>query len=159
VARKATWIDTLIAFSVASGAQQVISLMGGLLPIETRGYTLTRTILELSMVPPTAVSDGFQAVSLGVQLVSQEGFNAGVVPDPNVGADRPPRGWVYRTRRAVAGAASMVSHDPLLIMADIRAKRRVDDGELVLTINNDAIDGTAFSVRLDGIVRCAYLLP
>ena len=84
---------------------------------------------------------------------------AQVVPDPNVGAERPARGWVWRTQVIVAGAASMVFHVPWTIRADLRSMRKVDDGELVLIINNEALDGTAFAVFVRGVVRCAFLLP
>ena len=157
--RKASWFDTIPAVAPASGAQSIISLMGGVLPLDSRGYTLTRTIVDVNLAPPTAVSDGQQIVSMGIGLVSQEAFVAGVVPDPNVALDRPARGWVWRTQVIVAGAASMVSHVPWTIRADLRGMRRVDDGELVLIVNNDALDGTSFAVFVRGIVRCAFLLP
>ena len=159
MARKATWIDTIVSFTVANGAQQLVSLMGGMTPVDSRGFTLTRTIIEVSFAPPTAVSDGYQVASYGVGLVSQEAFVAGVVPDPDQAADRPARGWVYRGSMLVAGAANMTSHVPARLEKDIRSQRRVDDGEMIFIMNNGSADGTTFTMTVQGLVRTAYLLP
>ena len=70
MARKAAWFDTNLSFAVASGAQTVTSLMGGITPADSRGYTLTRTIIDYSITPPTAASDGYQVASVGIGVVS-----------------------------------------------------------------------------------------
>jgi len=159
MARKAQWIDTLALSNIVDGGQALTSMMGGMGTVDSRGLTTSRIIVDLSLSAPVAVSDGLQTVSLGIAVVSQEAFNASVVPDPNLGADRPPRGWLWRTQVVVAGAASMSSAQPLRLMADIRGMRKVDDGELILITNNDSNDGTTFTVRLRGILRTIFLLP
>ena len=158
MARSTDWIDTITSTTIASGAQGNVSLMGGNTPDVTRGWTSARVVLDLSIHPATAVSDGFQQLTLGIGVMSQEAFTAVVFPDANIGADRPARGWLYRNNVSVAGAAAMVSHAPIRITADIRGKRKVDNGELVMVLNNTTIDGTAFMVRVNGLVRVLFLL-
>ena len=159
MARRADWADSEVNSVVASGAQLVGSLMGGISTEGSRGMTVVRTILTLSIIPPVAVSDGHQRMSMGIGVISQEGFGAGVVPDANSVLDRPPRGWLWREQLVCVGAASMVSHAPAVFRADIRGKRKVDNGELVIIIDNDPIDGTAFGVRVVGMIRIVFLLP
>ncbi len=159
MARKAQWVDTLMDAPVTTGGQLAFTLMGGMAPVDSRGLTATRTIVGLSLVPPTAVSDGVQIVSLGIGVFSQEAFVAGIFPDPNDSNDRPPRGWLWRDRIAVPGAASMVGGQLIRLSSDVRGMRKVDDGELALIVNNDAGDGTTFSVQVIGIVRIVFLLP
>ena len=133
--------------------------MGALDGAAREGLTVVRTIVSLSMVPPFAASDGNMQSDIGIGVVSQEGFVSSVVPDPNVALDRPPRGWVYRDHRVVVGAASMVTYTALYVMADIRGARKVDNGELVFIQTADDLDGTTFSVRTVGLIRCVFLYP
>ena len=133
--------------------------MGNLQPVDSRGMTIVRTIITLDLIPPAAVSDGWQRLSLGIGVFSQEAFAGSVFPDPDVAGDRPPRGWLYRTMRAVPGAAAMTNAAPVHIEVDVKGKRKVDDGELAIVFDNDPIDGTAFSIRVIGLVRAVFLMP
>jgi len=157
MARKAFWQDTIIDEATPSTAQDITSLMGPMTQQDRRDITLVRTIISLDLVPPTAVSDGFMIHAMGIGVVSQEAFAATVVPDPNVQEDRPARGWVWRDQRTVVGAASMASYSPTHVMADIRGSRKLDDGELVLIMNANTIDGTAFIVKTSGLIRVVFL--
>lgn len=159
MARRTFWIDTRISQTVASGAQQRDSLMGSLVPAETLGMTTVRQIVDLSMVPPTAASDGQQSMFFAIGVVSQEAFISGTLPDPDSAADRPPRGWLYRGARIIRAAAAMTTSSPVHVFADMRGSRRVDDGELLMIFNNNALDGTAFSVLVEGMVRTVFLFP
>ncbi len=160
MARKAQWVDTLVGALTADGGQTITSLLGGMGTVDSRGLTLARTIVSFSVHGPAAVaSDAFQIASLGIGVVSQEGFAANVVPDPNLASDRPPRGWVWRDRLSVPGAASQSSTGVQRVKADVRGMRKVDDGELVLITNNDNLDGVPFSLHIRGIIRCVFLLP
>ena len=58
MARKATWLDTIPAVAPASGSQSIVSLMGSVTNLDSRGWTLTRTIVDINLAPPTVVSDG-----------------------------------------------------------------------------------------------------
>ena len=159
MARRALWTDTLVAETGAAGSQDVVSLMGPLDGAARQGLTVVRTIISLQFIPPAAVSDGHMHINMGIGVVSQEGFVSSVVPDPNVATDRPPRGWLWRDHRVVAGAAAMVSYSVATLSSDVRGARKVDDGELVLVLNVDDIDGTTFAVSTFGLIRCVLLYP
>jgi len=158
--RRATdWIDTLVVAQVATGAQTLQSLMTGVAPVNVRRQTLVRTILELDLYSETVAGVwGTQIIDLGIGITSQEAFAAGVVADPVTANDQPSRGWIFRARRVVAqnAAGGPVVH-PLRI--DIRASRKLDDGECFLVINNTTDLGTAFTVRAAGLIRQLWLLP
>jgi len=158
MARTAQWVDTLVDFSVVSAGQGSASLMGGMTIIQSRGLTATRVILALNLIPPTSVSDGYQNVDFGIGVVAQEAFGSNILPDSDEATNRSPRGWLYRSQRVVAGAASMVSHAPVFVGADVRGKRKVDDGELLFIVDSNPIDGTAFTVQCVGLVRVVFLL-
>jgi len=160
MARRASdWIDTLVNINTASGAQSLLSLMTGVAPVNVRRQTLVRTLLTLGIFSTTVAGAwGVQAVDIGIGITSQEAFAAGVVADPNTANDQPSRGWVYRTRRVPSqnGDATGIVTE---LHADIRASRKLDDGECFLVINNGTLIGTAFAVTITGIIRQLWLLP
>jgi len=156
------WIDTLYDVSVANGAQFVQSLMTGQTFSETRlvGMTLMRTILRLDLAPVVMDSgEGSQAVDLGIAVGSQESVAASVVPDPDVAGNFPTRGWVYRGRWRVWGTAAdraVVVWRP--IDEDIRARRKLENGEVYIVVDNNLVEGFANSIRLVGIIRQLWLV-
>ncbi len=158
--RRATdWIDTRITRAVASGAQDFFSLMTGVAPVNVRRQTLVRTIIRLDFASSAiAGAWGIQTLSFGIGVTSQEAFAAGVLPDPNVPNDQPSRGWVYRNVMAVAqnGIGAQVLY-PLVV--DIRAMRKLDDGEMFFVLDNDVDVGTAFGITYSGMIRQLWLLP
>jgi len=157
--RASDWIDTSLNLVVASGAQGSLSLMTGVAPVNVRRQTLVRTIIGLQMNSTTVAGAwGTQIMDLGIGITSQEAFAAGALPDPVTAGDQPSRGWVFRQRRVVAqnGNGSVVLYD---IQFDIRAARKLDDGECFIVIDNTAGLGTAFSVVVTGMVRQLWLLP
>jgi len=157
--RATDWIDTLVALDVANNAQDNVSLMTGVAPVNVRRQTLVRTILELSFHSATVAGVwGTQRLSIGVGITSQEAFAAGVLADPNTAGDQPSRGWIYRNRIVVGqnGVGGPVVHQ---VSKDIRAMRKLDDGECFLTIANDAGLGTSFTCTVEGIIRQLWLLP
>ncbi len=158
--RRATdWIDTNLIAATATGAQSLVSLMSGVAPVNVRRQTLVRTIIELDLYSLTVAGAwGTQVIDIGIGITSQEAFAAGVVADPNVSNDQPSRGWIYRTRRVVAQEATggNILHP---LRADIRASRKLDDGECYIVINNTTDLGTAFTVQATGLIRQLWLLP
>ena len=159
MARATDWIDTLIDTSVAGGAQSLTSLMTGVVPVNVRRQTLIRTILMLELFSATiAGAWGTEVLDIGIGITSQEAFAASVVADPNVANDQPSRGWIYRTRRVVAqnGIGGSVIYT---LHADIRASRKLDDGECFIVMNATDNRGTAFSVVVVGLIRQLWLLP
>ena len=159
MARTFYWIDSLLDSAIASGGQVIPSLLGALTQINTRGITIERVILDLWIIPSMlAGTNAAQILDVGIGVVTQDAVAAGAVPDPNTSADRPARGWLYRTRCLIIDS----NIEPLPAVrctGDFRGKRKLDDGELVLVGNNTASQGTPFSVDMIGIVRVGYLMP
>ncbi len=159
MARATDWIDTLVSMSPASGGSSNVSLITGAAPINMRGVTLIRTIVSLSLVSTTVAGAwGVQQAQIAIGITSQEAFAAGVFPDPSSATDKPPRGWVYRTSAPVTqNGISTPVHT--WVQADIRGARKIENGELFLIVDNDAVLGTAFQLRVTGIVRVLMKLP
>ena len=150
--RGTAWQDSLVNFDIASGAQSVSSLLGDWIPSDTRGATLVRTILCYSLYPSTPQQGAAeQVLDVGIGVTGQEAFGASVVPDPNTSGDEPQLGWIYRCRHLIHDVT--VAPVPREINKDIRAMRKINDGELYLVINNGPVRGTAFNVRFIGIIR------
>ena len=157
--RASDWIDTLYSDTTATGAQTLTSLMTGVAPVNVRRQTLVRTLISVYLQSATVAGVwGTQIVDLGIGITSQEAFAASVVADPNSANDQPSRGWIYRNRVVVSqnGAGAPVT---VLLQADIRASRKLDDGECFIVVNNTALLGTTFSVAISGIIRQLWLLP
>jgi len=160
MARRATdWIDTVFDRGVASGVQDNLTLMTGVAPVNVWRQTLVRTLISMDFHSQSiAGAFGVQMLDVGIGITSQEAFAAGVLPDPETAGDQPSRGWIYRTRIAVA-QNSIGSQVIYSIRADIRASRKLDDGECFWVLTNTPESGTAFAVHLTGIVRQLWLLP
>ena len=158
MARRTYWLDTLVSATAGNGSNQALTLLGPFTAQETQGWTLTRVVLELALSAQGAGPDGLQIFDVGVGLAEQDAFAAGALPDPNVATDEPARGWVWRTRCLVPRDADTI-RQPIRCMGDFRAQRKVDGAEVFVIFTNILVEGTAFTVRLVGIVRCLYLLP
>ena len=157
--RPTDWIDTIVNLSSTSGGQDQMSLMTGVAPVNMRGMTLIRTIVRLHLASTTVAGAwGTMHNMLAIGVASQEAFAASVLPDPQVATDKPPRGWILRTSVAVdqnGGAGLPITST---LAADIRSGRKVENGEVFLIQRNDFIAGTAFTVRVFGLIRCLYKL-
>ena len=156
--RRATvWADTLFSLTVMNGAQQVSSLHLGVLTTNM-DLTVVRTLIHLNISSDNpGFASGLQRVSLGIGVVSEEAFLAGVVPDPNVNTDFPSRGWVWRDQQVVLDELLATGVVPLRdIKEDIASQRKLDKGELVLIVNNDALHGSPFDIIVTGIVRILF---
>ena len=156
--RPTDWVDTVINLEVSTGNQSVTSLVTGLSPQDMRGVTVIRTIIMLGMFSNTvAGAYGVQQLDLGIGIASQEAFAAGVLPDPNISGDKPPRGWMWRAEKMVAqnGAGAPVVVE---VEVDIRGARKVENGEVYLIAFNTALVGTSFQVNVRGLIRQLYKL-
>ena len=156
--RPTDWIDTQVSLAPATGAQGLQSLMTGVAPVNMRGMTLIRIILSLWVSSTTVAGAwGVQKIDVGIGVASQEAFAAGIVPDPVTSTDKPPRGWVYRTQFGVAqngvGTPIVTNHQ-----VDIRGARKIENGELYIVVDNNAIAGTTFAVDVRGLIRTLYKL-
>ena len=151
-----TWVDTLLDQQVASGAKNTVSLMADIDTQDRRSWTLTRTIFCYDLSPIIqGVALGAQKVALGIGIASQEAFNASVLADPDQATDFPVRGWVYRCLHRVLDDAAE-GHPPQAFYRDLKGQRKIDTGELFLTIDNAADSGTTFSIVVVGIARCLF---
>ena len=153
MARPTDWVDTTVNVSAATAAQGSLSLITGLEPSDMRGATVIRTIVRLWAHSTTVAGAwGVQMCDLAIGITSQEAFAASTFPDPSQSSEKPPRGWMYRTSVGLSqnGVGTTIMRE---ITADVRAARKVENGEVFLVFDNTALGGTAFTVRVTGLVR------
>ncbi len=156
------WQDNLVTMSIPSGSQADESLLGDFSAQDSRGLTLVRTIIHLWAYPTTiGVVDGVQQIDAGIGTIEREAFIANVFPDPDTQGDFPGRGWVWRDEGPVFdnSAAEDFYSKPFEMKYDIRAMRKLYTSSLVLIVDNNPVAGTAFTVRVRGLIRCLYLQP
>ena len=152
-ARPTTWVDTILSRSIPAGSQQTQSLILEMSAGDKRQSTAIRIIIDMWMSSESVAGAwGVQRLTCAIGVASQEAFLAGTLPDPNIAIERPARGWMWRGSPMVAqnGAGSPVLYH---VMADLRAARKIENGELYMIFNADTINGTSFTTRLDGLIR------
>ena len=161
MARPLAWADTHfdLTHSVA-GTKNPINLLDNLAPSDT--ITVIRLIIHF-MVQPQNLSDnidGGSVVDLAIGVSAVEAFNANVMPDANVPADVPIRGWLWKDRLVAVGnsVTGPPAHDVYYgteLKADIRAMRKVDRGilYLVTSATDISVSGSFLPTSLVGIVR------
>ena len=154
MARPTDWVDTIIAPSAfASGLQTNASLVADLTAADLRGTTVVRTLVRLGLASSTVAGAwGVNRIDLAIGICSREAFAAGVFPDPNVGSEKPPRGWLWRTSVLASqnGSGGPIVTD---VIADIRGGRKIENGVVYLVVNNSNFVGTTFSILVQGLVR------
>ncbi len=157
-ARPTDWLDTRLGMTVTSGGQQNQSLMGAVTNIEARRYTCIRMFVRIECHSNSvAGAYGVQQLDIGIGITSVEAFNAGVLPDPNVDNDKPAKGWMYRTKLLVG--QNGVGVNPIYsVMADVRAARKIERGELFIVVNSGSTVGTTFTMTVSGLIRCLMKL-
>ena len=159
MARRTKWEDTLLSISVASGAGSTQSLMGSVTPNESEGETIVRCIGDLWLFSTTVAGAwGAEQVDIGIGVVAQEAFAAGVTSDPNTADEEPRGGWIYRHRCVVGqngAGAQFILHCPF----DIRSARKIDGDELFVRFNMTNAIGTSFAVGVVGLIRALIKLP
>ena len=88
--RRMTWTDQLFSVDLATGAETVQSLLGGVSPVNMVGRTLTRMILCVDLhAPMDSVAGSTQNVFMGIGIASEEAFLGSVVSDPDSLSDQP----------------------------------------------------------------------
>ena len=160
---RTVWFDTLVNLVATNGSgASALSLHSELNRDEQRlsGMTLLRTIVGLDIAHQIHDSgEGSQLVDLGIGIASQEAFSADVVPDPNTSTEHPPRGWVWRYRcRTYGFAADQAAVYNHRVDKDIRARRRLENGELFLRIFNITDQGVAGNIVVHGLIRTLWLI-
>ena len=156
------WIDTHLNSSIASGAQVDASLMTGVSATQTRfdQMTLLRTIVGIDIAYTVHDSgEGSQLVNLGIAIASQEALAAGVVADPGTSTDFPTRGWVWRAQYRIFGfAADQPAVFDRRVDLDLRAQRKLENGEAFIVIANVAHEGVATAIDVTGLIRQLWLV-
>ncbi len=151
--RPTRWVDTIVGLVLSDAGGTLVSLLPGVGPVDTRGVTLIRTIIRLDLLSTTVAGAwGAQSATLAIGIAGQEAFAANVVPDPSVASEEPARGWIWRENILVTqnGISTGVSKR---LTADIRGARKIQDGEVYLTFNNNNHSGTVFAVAVVGLIR------
>ena len=160
--RVTAWDDQLVlGTTLFDGVTGSFILVENSADSEKRGCTIVRILVGMQFVPavPNAVN-GLMVVTLGIGVTSDDAFSAGALPDPEVDADFPVQGWMYRDRFMVADVASGGNAGAILrVEKDLRAQRKIDRSSPFMSVRVDNIQGTAFSVIESGIVRVLYKLP
>ncbi len=156
------WIDTMFNNSVVVGSQITLTLMTDVTPTQTRQnqMTLLRTVIGLDIGRLVHDSgEGSERMSLGIGIASQEAFAAGAISDANAPTDFPTRGWVWRSQYRVFGfAADQPTVFTRRIDLDIRAMRKLENGEAFLHVTLEAIEGVSSSAQVVGIIRQLWLV-
>ena len=98
-------------------------------------------------------------IDMGLALVSEEGASSSTVPDPSTDTDFPLTPWLWRGRyRIYASAVDDQNVDVREIDLDLRGRRKIGNGQLVLITDSTPNQGTAVAVQVTGIVRMLLLV-
>ena len=156
------WVDTLVDEQIAIGGKSQISLMTGISSTESRmGLTLMRLILCLDASPLiVGSSEGAMKNFMGIGVASQEAFAALALADPESATDFPIGGWLFRCAYKLYNydnAADRAAVRGRVIERDLGAKRKLNNGELYLSVTNQSEQGFDFVTSVIGIVRSLYL--
>jgi len=154
-------VDTFLNESILAGANVAVSLLSDLVGNDTMGMTLTRTILSISVVPILWTGNiGTSRIDLGIGMATQEAFAAGVLPDPAVATEEPIQGWAWREKLIFFNPGSVSAGlDIPRTNADLKSRRKIDDGELYVAIDNITVDQGGNTLLVLGLIRTLYLLP
>ena len=159
MARRSRWSDRLMNDSIGVSGSANFNLLPTMDIDERTAITVVRMIIHINaFASPTSGIIGVQRLDMGIGIVSVDALTAAAVPDPNDEDDRPSGGWLWRDRIPVLDDSIGVI-TPTISMGDIRAKRRVSSGQLILTAINTTTAGGGFSISLVGIIRTLVLLP
>jgi len=143
-----------------SGVRNPINLLTTLTASDT--VTAIRIIIRMHVVPQNLSDniDGGAVVDMAIGVAALEAFTANVVPDPDVAAETPARGWLWKDRLIAVGnsVTGPPAHDVYYgtsLHADVRAMRKVDRGILYLAIaiRDMGVSGSFLPTSVIGSVR------
>ncbi len=149
---------------VSAAAPTIVSLLDGMSNNDKRASTITRMLFRLFGFE-SSLNEGLamSTVYMGVGIASQEALALGetALPDINVFSDRPRLGWYTRDHMMVpSSSASVIAPIPLgVIRSDVRSMRKLENGELYLTMASSTVLGLGFDVAIRGLVRTLVRLP
>jgi hypothetical protein len=156
------WIDTVLNVAVATSATVLTSLMTGVSATQTRfdQMTLLRTIVGIDIARTVHDSgEGSETFSIGIGIASQEAFAAASLSDPQIATDFPTRGWIWRAQYRIFGfAADQPTIFTRRVDLDLRAMRKLENGEAFVTMVNLAQEGVSSADTVTGIIRQLWLV-
>ncbi len=161
--RRLAWSDVLYTdLSLAAAGFVITNLLTASGTVDLDTLTVTRIIISVDVVSiETNESEYTQLVDFGIGVCSVEAFNIGVtaLPDPNMVADYPPRGWLFVDRRAAqqslptGGTPTGIYRQNIRFAEDLRAQRKIDRGVLFAIWRNTTVGLSASSLTLNGRIR------
>jgi len=160
MARQTSWVDTSVSISVANNGQGTIRL-GTLFPefVLSRGITIIRTVVDFGVFSETVAGAwGVSTIVWGIGVESLEAFDGGSHPSPRVMIEQPTRGWLIRAQLAVSqnGVGTVIAAREEV---DLHSQRKLDNGIVFFSVTNDNVVGTAFTARIQGLVRMLVMWP
>ncbi len=162
MARPGFWIDTLVGSNITAGTPVVLTLLTNVTAVQPRrGWTCVRTIIGLSVAYTVHdAGEGSQNFFMGIGVASREAFGASpqTISDPEVATDFPLNGWLYRAGYRILGfAADQAQYHLVRIEKDIRAKRKLSNGEMFLAFSTALNEGAAGTIHVIGFIRQYWL--
>jgi len=159
--KRTRWHNELFSMDIGNTLQLSRDILSQIAQTDKVGLTLIRTLLHLFIQPTSMFGTvGLQALDFAIGVFEEDAFAAGALPDLNVEGERPPRGWAWKERCLVPGHTTAGAVDSTVhIERDLKSRRRIDDGDLLLIVNNNSAQGSAFNVTVEGEIRCLLTLP
>jgi len=156
------WEDTGVAMSLSVGSTaSKLSLVSSIVDTRYNQMTLLRTIIGLDVARFTHDSgEGSEQVSLGIGIASPEAFNTALaLSDPEVDADFPTRGWIWRGRYRIYGfAADQPAVFNARVDLDLRSMRKLENGIMYFAAQSSTVEGTSSLSRVSGLIRQLWLV-
>ena len=157
-------MDTLVDAQVASGSNVELTLVGDLTAVDIRmeQLTLLRTIIGIDLAYLIHdAGEGSQDVFVSIAIASQDAFAVAgtALPFAQTQGDHPTRGWIWRARYRLYGfAADQAAVFNRRVDLDIRARRKLDNGECYIRVENVADQGVATTINMIGLIRQLWLV-
>jgi len=159
--RQTRWLTTRKFVDISDTGQDVTSLLEAEVIATVYGMTVLRSILTVRAMPTTVAGvNGRQIMDFGMGVISQEELASLSVPDPNQVEDRPSGGWMLLDRLLVIDG---IGDDaaPMMVTRsyDLKGRRKVGYGELVMICVSSNESGSAFTVSWHVDARILVALP
>ena len=157
-ARRTAWDDQWITETIGSGSFATNLLAENVADPEKRGCTLVRLIVDMFFTPTTPLqTSSVQWLQFGIGLTSDDAYAASATPEPQDETDFPVLGWLLRSHAVIVSETSPSAY-PVHRSYDLRVARKMERSSVFITIANTAIEGTATSIRHNGLFRVLYKL-
>ena len=156
--RRRAWCDSIFNISIASATgMTAIDLLADFPDVDVK--TVTRILGRVAVYQQNidGAGSGVNAVDMAIGLGAEEAFNANVLPDPQVQAEYPTLGWLWKDRLWVVRSEPGLPQAFMSTWFDVGAQRKVDKGVLYLVAFNNLIEATGVTVRFSGIIRALCL--